>query len=1187
MSRRVFYIYWVLLFSVGLFGQTLELPKNIQSPNASSLGKYGDIPMNLSTGRANVNVPIYSLNDANIPLDISLSYDTGGVLVNDHPGWVGQNWSLNAGGVITRTMRGDFDEQETHGDLGHIQRGYLFTHATLKPLDWNTPTNLTNIAINAVQNYSPDLEPDIFTFSFMGFSGKFFLGEDGEWKVSSDSNIKVMIDLSDRVKPLNLESVGFVPYNISSPPVKTIGKIKLIDAEGNQYIFGGTMDAIEFNVSDFFDQSYNFMMASAWYLSDVIDKYGNNVYSFLYERGGYQASFFNHYKLNNYRLVSHSNLNSSCQQMDYLNVLTAPGQLILPSYLRKIQAFQSNVVVDFDSSESQSLHYSVNDRSLLESYVQWDHYKIIPGANNIREKALSSFFYLYHDMDGVTQLPPDMPWGQLTFESILKRLKWRKLDRISINGNILSKEINFNYNDDPKTRLRLESLKSSDDQAYEFSYIKFESLPNYLSKSVDHFGYYNGNDFSLDPGLHSRSRKSNVSMVQFGALNRIMFPTKGSTFFEYEPHKYSKTLNDNFQLDNEEGYIGGIRIKRKSEYDSNFLPIRSVDYLYTNTLNSRKSSGILVKKNKYIFPNWFSFRTPTHDVYADLFSINSIIPLSNFSGSFIEYSNVIEREVGKGYTVNNFSNYEDYPNKKGVSLVESNSIMEPKTEMGFRRGKIKLKAFYDENDHLLQTEKYDYKYNLMQKVRAFNYTWVEICKNSDFYIPVGTGYEIYYADNAQTEKITTIYNGTDSITNKETFYYDLKDNFGDQFLRSRRIEYPDKKTEIESYKYTFDVTSPAYTELANKREYSTISKENTLNNLPISKSEVKYSKVPVHDAKGNVTTGQNIFPNAYDASKFGNTLESELVIDKYDKYGNILMAHAKGKFYYYYYAYNGKYPILKIEGGSFTKNMDVEIESLIALCESSTSINSQIINAQQEIRELLPDHQITAYTYFPNIGIESISPPSGITEYYVYDDNYRLQAIKNSKNEIVKEFTYNYNSVDPLTGIFYNGERKDNFTKNDCPDGQDGGDYEYIIPFGKYSSFISQQDADSKAYQDLINNGQAEANFNETCEVKQCIRFSSFRNGVTVDKIGYRKVKVTIDLHFNNLYYDWNKGVTIAEIDLECSPAYKTFRYDIGTADPNAIWTVYVDVYGKMILKYDGDIAQIPHYQMSFIFYTD
>ena len=154
-----------------IFAQLLELPKSILSPNASSLGKYGDIPMDLNSGRANVNIPLYSLNEGGIPLDISLNYDTGGVRVADIPGWIGQNWTLNAGGIITRTVKGkSFDEKYTNDvPLGSsswgIASGYYYYAPTLNNSNWNTSTTMKTIIKNSgLTNTaipSADLEPDI------------------------------------------------------------------------------------------------------------------------------------------------------------------------------------------------------------------------------------------------------------------------------------------------------------------------------------------------------------------------------------------------------------------------------------------------------------------------------------------------------------------------------------------------------------------------------------------------------------------------------------------------------------------------------------------------------------------------------------------------------------------------------------------------------------------------------------------------------------------------------------------------------------------------------------------------------------------------------------------------------------------------------------------------------------------
>lgn len=86
------------------------LPADVPTPNTASLGRFGDVPVSYYTGRPEIGVPIYTLKVRDFSLPVSLSYDTGGVLINSLPSWVGQNWTLNAGGVITRTVQGRYDE---------------------------------------------------------------------------------------------------------------------------------------------------------------------------------------------------------------------------------------------------------------------------------------------------------------------------------------------------------------------------------------------------------------------------------------------------------------------------------------------------------------------------------------------------------------------------------------------------------------------------------------------------------------------------------------------------------------------------------------------------------------------------------------------------------------------------------------------------------------------------------------------------------------------------------------------------------------------------------------------------------------------------------------------------------------------------------------------------------------------
>lgn len=67
------------------------------------------------------------------------------------------------------------------------------------------------------------------------------------------------------------------------------------------------------------------------------------------------------------------------------------------------------------------------------------------------------------------------------------------------------------------------------------------------------------------------------------------------------------------------------------------------------------------------------------------------------------------------------------------------------------------------------------------------------------------------------------------------------------------------------------------------------------------------------------------------------------------------------------------------------------------------------------------------------------------------------------------------------TNLWYNVEKSKVFYKNDCEDGFIGAPYTYTVEAGKYTSNVSQEDADKKALDDIEKNGQEQANLNGEC----------------------------------------------------------------------------------------------------------
>src|ERR1700761_6632744 len=112
-------LFLLLSFCIDTYAQSPTVPAaggNITfpipaSPDAAALGKFGSIPVGPYTGTANISIPLYTIKSGDLTLPVSLGYHSSGNKVEEMASSVGLGWSLNAGGVITRSIRGLADEE--------------------------------------------------------------------------------------------------------------------------------------------------------------------------------------------------------------------------------------------------------------------------------------------------------------------------------------------------------------------------------------------------------------------------------------------------------------------------------------------------------------------------------------------------------------------------------------------------------------------------------------------------------------------------------------------------------------------------------------------------------------------------------------------------------------------------------------------------------------------------------------------------------------------------------------------------------------------------------------------------------------------------------------------------------------------------------------------------------------------
>ena len=211
------------------------------SPEAARATKYADFPVSYGLGLVDVNIPLYVVKSHSLTLPISLSYDSGGIRVDDVSGPAGLGWTLEAGGVITRSVMGITDESA----VGWPHR----------PNPDPTVPDYWNYAyLEDVAKGDKDSEADLYSFNFCGHKGSFYVDwGTTPWTVIPTSATDLLIEV-------------------------TAGGFKITDTDGTTYLFAqqetsarSTSITLPFYGAGSSPQNYPGSMTpiTAWYLTEI------------------------------------------------------------------------------------------------------------------------------------------------------------------------------------------------------------------------------------------------------------------------------------------------------------------------------------------------------------------------------------------------------------------------------------------------------------------------------------------------------------------------------------------------------------------------------------------------------------------------------------------------------------------------------------------------------------------------------------------------------------------------------------------------------------------------------------------------------------------------------------------------------------------------------------------------------
>lgn len=483
--KKAFLIIALAFSASFISAQYNGLPKVIPpSPEAASLGKYGDVQVGHYTGVPSIGVPIYNISIDNVSVPIGLSYHSGGIKVEEIASNVGLGWSLNAGGVITSSVRGLYDF--TPGGKGFVRGAIDVLPANLTPLNGIGQKNQPDYDLcKRVAKGELDSEPDLFFFNFAGRSGKFFFDQQG-----------------------NARTIPFSKLQIKFFPVQGYFTIK--DENGNLFTFSkqeSTFSNAAPACSNGGGGYYEYSQESfSYYLTGIVT-HNNRLINFVYS--DYQYTYENSNVEEDY--TKYSNNLGLCDNIP-AKTICYPKTMIAGRRISQINVPQQQLVVDF----------TYNAASRLD----------LPGSKSLQSIAIKrntvvlksfTFVYDYFTSPNIGAAPAD------------KISTYYRLKLLSVL-EVGKTPYTFEYN---PVLLPHRFSKAQDWWGY---YNGDDAASSLLPEAEIQDISLVGTGPRTIPGS---KRLPNKDFMGANQIKKIIYPTGGETIFDFEPHDSYKerTIN--------------------------------------------------------------------------------------------------------------------------------------------------------------------------------------------------------------------------------------------------------------------------------------------------------------------------------------------------------------------------------------------------------------------------------------------------------------------------------------------------------------------------------------------------------------------------------------------------------------------------------------------------------------------
>lgn len=553
------------------------------SAEAASTLRFKDVPVNLATGAMNLPIPIYTLTEGLLSVPISLEYNGSGMKNQEVASWCGANWSLNAGGMITRMVRGLPDEGMKNGSSNF--RGYY---------NFGFGGNGTSV--------NNDTEPDIFYLNIGGVTHKMmyrYNGENAKFEFFPDADIKVIPTFS---------------FLSGSSTVGKFVRFEVILPDGNHYFFGD--DAIEKTAEkeagevqsagnypgttgfmDFWDDN---AQTSVWYLKKIVSPYGQEI-NFQYDPVGYS-----YYRIADHGVDISQSPASVCPSP---SDVTKEINRVFVSTVSLAKVIGVNTKIEINQRSKvcglEEWGYSCEYEDLSNPRIDLETWSRYP-QNSSNSKRLNEIMVMENSPSPKDTLFYKFSYGH--FAGVANDLPTGYSEN---NPNLIL--VGFTH----QRRLRLEKIDFPDQTYARFRY-KGDS-PVYNGKSrldygVDHWGFANGytgnksltglipNDTEYpNCTAPTSNRDSDPAFGFYGSLDSVIFSNRKTIAFGYEMHM---AFNYKDALGNPKP-IGGPRIKSITNKD--LISGIETKKVYEYELNGQTTGHLAIKPT-------YRYKTPFQEI---------------------------------------------------------------------------------------------------------------------------------------------------------------------------------------------------------------------------------------------------------------------------------------------------------------------------------------------------------------------------------------------------------------------------------------------------------------------------------------------------------------------------------------------------------------------------------------------